>query len=129
MKSIKKTLIYGLLTWLIPFIIAIPFYSRDGQPLIDIFLFKTIMIVVSSIAGAIFLILYFKKVTEDYLREGLVIGLIWLAINWILDFIVLIPMAKMDIGTYFAQIGLRYLTIPIFSITIGFLLNYQKVKK
>ena len=129
MKSIKKTLIYGLLTWLIPFIVAIPFYSRDGQPLIDIFLLKSIMIVIGSVTGAIFLILYFKKVTKNYLREGLFIGLIWLAINWILDFIVLVPMAKMDIGTYFAQIGLKYLTIPIFSITIGFLLNYQKVKK
>lgn len=129
MKSIKKTLLYGILTWLIPFIIAIPFYSRDGQPLIDIFLLKSIMIIVGSIVGAVFLILYFKKVTENYLREGLIIGLIWLAINLILDFIILIPMAKMDIGTYFAQVGLRYLTIPISSVTIGLLLDFQKAKK
>ncbi len=125
MKSIKKTLIYGFLTWLIPFIIAIPFYSRDGQPLIDIFLLKSIMIVVGSTTGAIFLILYFKKVTENYLREGLKIGLIWLAINLILDLIVLVPMAKMSIGVYFSQIGLRYLMIPIFSATIGFLLKLK----
>lgn len=128
MKSIKKTLLYGFLVWLVPFIVAIPLYSRDGQPLIDIFLLKSIMIVVGSIMGAIFLILYFKKVTKNYLREGLLVGIIWLAINWILDFIVLVPMAKMDIGTYFAQIGLRYLTIPIFSITIGILLNSKKTK-
>jgi Na+/proline symporter len=129
MKSIKKTLLYGFLVWLLPFAVAIPFYSRDGQPLIDIFLLKSIMIIVGSVAGAVFLILYFKKVTENYLREGLIIGLIWLAINWILDFIILVPMANMDIGTYFAQIGLRYLTIPIFSVTIGLLLNFQKAKK
>ena len=129
MKSIKQTLLFGFLVWLIPFIIAITFYSRDGQPLIDIFLLKSIMIVAGSITGAIFLILYFKKVTKNYLREGLIVGLIWLAINWILDFIVLVPMAKMDIGTYFIQVGLRYLTIPIFSISIGFLLDYKKAKK
>ncbi len=129
MKSIKKTLLYGFLIWLIPFAVAIPFYSRDGQPLIDIFLLKSIMIIVGSVAGAVFLILYFKKVTENYLREGLIIGLIWLTINWILDFIILVPMAKMDIGTYFAQVGLGYLTIPIFSITLGLLLDFQKAKK
>ncbi|MCG2713132.1 MAG: hypothetical protein L6416_12530, partial [Candidatus Omnitrophica bacterium] len=61
--------------------------------------------------------------------EGLIIGLIWLAINLILDFIILIPMAKMNIGTYFAQVGLRYLTIPIFSITVGYLMDFQKNKK
>ena len=87
------------------------------------------MIVVGSTTGAIFLILYFKKVTENYLREGLMIGLIWLAINLILDLIVLVPLAKMSIGIYFSQIGLRYLMIPIFSTTIGFLLNLQKTKK
>jgi len=129
MKSIKKTLLFGFLIWLIPFIIAIPFYSKDGQPLIDIFLLKSIMIVVGAITGAFFLILYFKKVTENYFREGLIIGLIWLVINWIIDFIVLVPMAKMDTGTYFVQIGLRYLIIPIFSVSIGFLLDYKKVKK
>ena len=85
------------------------------------------MIVVGSFTGAIFLILYFKKVTESYFREGLVIGLIWLAINWVLDFVILVPMAKMDIGAYFAQIGLRYLTIPIFSIAVGYLMDFQKM--
>lgn len=129
MKSIKKTLLYGFLVWLLPFLVAIPFYSRDGQPLIDIFLLKSIMIIVGSVAGAVFLILYFKKVTENYLNEGLIIGLIWLAINWILDFIILVPMTGIDITTYFTQIGLRYLTIPIFSVTIGLLLNFQKAKK
>ena len=67
MVDVPIDLLYGFLTWLIPFIIAIPFYSRDGQPLIDIFLLKSIMIVVGSTTGAIFLILYFKKVTENHL--------------------------------------------------------------
>ena len=85
------------------------------------------MIVVSSITGAVFLILYFKKVTKNYINEGLLVGLIWLAINWILDFIILVPMAKMDVATYFTQIGLRYLTIPVFSITVGLLLNFKEI--
>ena len=128
-KKVLVILLYGFLLWLIPFIIAVFFYSRDGQLLIEIFLFKSIMIVSGSITGSIFLILYFKKIIEKYFREGLMIGLIWLALSWILDFIILIPMSKMDIATYFTQIGLRYLIIPIFSMTIGFLMDRQKVKR
>ena len=119
MTSIGKALIFGVLTWPVPFVAAIFFYTQDGQLRIDVFLFKSIMIVVGSVTGAFFLLLYFRKVTERYCREGILIGLIWLAINWGLDFGVPIPMSGMDVGTYVAQIGLRYLIIPVFSVTIG----------
>ncbi|MEE8576177.1 MAG: hypothetical protein V3T31_02880 [candidate division Zixibacteria bacterium] len=125
MKSIKHTLAFGFLTWLIPFAVAIPFYSKDGQLLIDIFLFKSIMMIVGAAAGALFMVLYFKKVTESFLREGLWLGLIWLVINLILDFAVLLPLANMSASDYITQIGLRYLIIPIFSSTIGYLLHLR----
>ena len=32
-------------SWLIPFIVSIPFYGKGGVPMIDIFLLKTIMII------------------------------------------------------------------------------------
>ena len=99
------------------------FYGRDGRLSIDIFLFKTIMIVLGAVIGAVFLILYFKRVDENHLREGIILGLIWLAVNWGLDLIVLVPMSKMSLGVYFSQIGLRYLNIPIYSFTIGYLLG------
>ena len=119
MHSLKSALIYGFLVWLIPFVAAVPFYSPEGEPIIDIFLFKTIMIVVGSLAGAFFLLRYFKGVTADFVREGMMIGVIWLAMNWALDFAVLLQMSDMTIGAYFTEIGLRYLTMPIFSIAIG----------
>ncbi len=128
MKSIGKALLFGFLTWLVPFVVAIFFYTQEGQLRIDIFLFKSIMIVVGSVTGAFFLLLYFRKVTEYYCREGILIGLIWLAINWALDFGVLIPMSAMDVGTYVAQIGLRYLIIPVFSVTIGCAMSAQADK-
>lgn len=129
MNSISKTFLYGFLTWLIPFVLAIPFYSKDGQLSIDIFLFKTIMMLGGAIAGAWFLILYFRKVTEAFLREGVRLGLIWLAINLLLDFLILIPMSGMSVDDYIIQIGLRYLMIPIFSTTIGCLLSFHKTSR
>ena len=119
MKSMGKALLFGVLTWLVPFVVAVFFYTQEGQLRIDIFLFKSIMIVVGAVTGALFLSLYFRKVTQHYYREGILLGLIWLAINWALDFGVLIPMSGMDVGTYATQIGLRYLIIPVFSVTVG----------
>jgi hypothetical protein len=37
----------------------------------------------------------------------------------VLDAVVLLPLSGMGAGTYMAQIGLRYLTIPIIAIGIG----------
>ena len=123
MKSIKNTIIYGGFTWLIPFLTSILFFSKNGKPLMDIFFIESIMILVGSISGTIFLILYFKDLEENYLKEGVYIGITWFIMNCLLDFCILIPKSDMNIVTYFEQIGLRYLIIPIYSISIGILLD------
>lgn len=120
MKKYLKIALFGFLTWVIPFVISFFFYSKEGQPVIDIFLFKTIMIVVGSITGAILLVIYFKKLTDNYLKEGILVGIAWFLMNIILDILVLLPMSKMPLGMYFSAIGLRYLVIPVMSIAIGY---------
>lgn len=123
MHSWKKAFLYGLLTWLIPFALAVPFYSKDGGLSIDIFLFKSIMIVFGSLVGLALIVSYFKGVDKAFLREGVLVGSIWLVMNWVFDFIFFVLVTKMDVGTYFVQVGMRYLTIPIYSIAIGALLK------
>ena len=44
-------------------------------------------------------------------------------INWVFDGLVLLPMSGMDASTYFAQIGIRYLVIPVISVSMGFVLE------
>ena len=51
----------------------------------------------------------FKGVHARFIREGALLG-----------GVVLLPLSGMDAGTYMAQIGLRYLTIPIIAIGIGY---------
>lgn len=121
MKKAIKIILYGFLTWLIPFLISFFFYNKDAQLVIDIFLFKSIMIVLATAVGLLFLILYFRKITGNYLHEGIMVGLVWFAINILLDIVILIPMSKMNISEYFAQIGLRYLIIPMMSIAMGYI--------
>ena len=124
-KNIRNIL-YGFLAWLIPFVTAFFFYSKDGGLVIDIFLFKSIMIVVGAISGAFLLISYFKKISNSYLREGIIVGLTWFSINILLDLLVLIPMSGMSVADYFTHIGLRYRVMPVMSITVGAALANKK---
>ena len=128
MKKMGKLIGFGILTWLVPFVIACFFYTPDGKLVIDKFLFKSIMIVVASINGALLLIIYFKKIEESYLKTGCVVGITWLVINWGLDLLILVPMAKMSLPAYFAEIGLRYLMIPVMSIAMGRVADQVHVK-
>ena len=124
-KNIRNIL-YGFLAWLIPFVTAFFFYSKEGGLVIDIFLFKSIMIVVGAISGAFLLVSYFKRIHANYLMEGIVVGFTWFAINILLDLLVLVPMSEMSRADYFAQIGLRYLFMPVMSIMVGAVLANKK---
>ncbi len=119
MNKYLKNLLFGFLSWLIPFVASIFFYGREGTLTIDVFLFKSIMIVVGSISAAILLVMYFKRVSTDYLKEGIIIGLTWFAINIVLDLLVLLPMSGMTMPDYFTQIGIRYIVIPVMTISVG----------
>ena len=118
-----RNILYGFLAWFIPFASAFLFYTSEGKLRIDIFLFKSIMIVVGSISAAILLVSYFKKINGNYLIEGVSLGFTWLVISLGLDLLVLVPMSGMSVPEYFGQIGLRYVVIPVFCITIGIVLK------
>ncbi|OYD15053.1 hypothetical protein CH333_06690 [candidate division WOR-3 bacterium JGI_Cruoil_03_44_89] len=73
MKKLLKIVGFAILLWLIPFVVSCFFYSRTGEPLFDIFLIKTIMIVLSSVLGAVLLVIYFKGITRNYPIEGITV--------------------------------------------------------
>ena len=129
MNQNLKLVLFGLLTWIIPFIAGFFFYSEEGQLTIDIFLFKSIMIVLSSFIGVILLVKYFETIKSYFLKSGMIVGFAWFAINILLDMLILLPMMGQDFGTYFAQIGIRYLNAPIIAIGMGYLLQKKKLKK
>jgi len=129
MKFIKKNIIFGILVWIIPFVISFAFYSPNGELTINKIFFKTIMLVIGTSIGIFLIVKYFKAVESDFLKEGILLGISWLLINWVLDFIVLIPMTDISYLTYFTEIGLRYLTFPIISIGIAYLLKHKHIEK
>lgn len=129
MYSWKKALGFGLVTWLVPFIVAIPFYGPDGAPRVDIHLFKSIMIVVATFVGCSLLVKYFKGVTKDYVKTACQVGWLWFGLNIVLDLLILLPLSGLSLTDYITQIGLRYLMIPIIATAFGYILkNQSKIK-
>ena len=110
-----RTTVFGLLSWLIPFLASFPFFSPDQGLLVPLPLFKSLMVVIGSGVALILFVWLFARI-KLVRGAGLVIGLYWLAINCLLDVLILIPMSGSDLGTWFTDIGLRYLVIPMMGV-------------
>jgi hypothetical protein len=112
-----KSVFCGILSWLVPFAVSLPFYGKDGVPVIPVGALKSLMVLAGGASGA-YLLLRVLRQRPPLKQAGLVIGLLWLAINVSLDLLVLVPLANMSLRAYFGEIGLRYALIPIMSVTI-----------
>ncbi|MDP1803329.1 MAG: hypothetical protein Q8L81_18345 [Bacteroidota bacterium] len=120
---IYRNIWLGFLSWLIPFAISFFCYKPDGQLIMEYSTFKSIMTISGTVSGSYLLYQYFKAVSTHFVFNGIVVGLSWVAINVLLDSIILIPMMKVSFSVYFLSIGLSYVSIPAISMAMGFLLD------
>ncbi len=117
MVSVRKALLYGLLAWVIPFAVSfLVFPLRESWRA----LFESIMPVAVAMTVAALSVSYFRGVRAKGVREGVLLGLIWLGISLAIDLLMFSggPM-KMGLGEYMADIGLTYVMIPAITIAIG----------
>jgi hypothetical protein len=124
MAAKGKAILYGFLIWLSAFVVAFLIFPlrESSRPL-----FESIMPVAVTTATAVFAVIYFRRVREGFLREGVVLGCLWLAINVVIDLPLMLtggPM-QMTLGQYIADIGLTYLVVP--AVTIGIGLSCEQV--
>jgi Na+/proline symporter len=130
MKYISKLVGYGFLTWLVPFVVSFAFFDVKTQELVisEVF-FKTIMVVTGALVGTVLLVMYFRKVEKRFLWQGFLVGVVWLLINWGLD-LLMVWRGFFDMGyvQYFEEIGLRYLSILIYSVGVGYVLQVKSLK-
>ncbi len=113
-----KAVLFGFLVWLAAFAAAFVIFPlrESSRPL-----FESIMPVVLASATAALAVLYFRQVSRDYVREGIALGVLWFAMNILIDAPLMLvggPM-KMTLGEYMADIGVTYLLIPAITIGIG----------
>jgi hypothetical protein len=118
-----RLIVLGFITWLVPFILSFGFYDRTGNLNVSYGFFKSVMIVVSSLTGMWMLIYHLNFIHKNFVREGFITGISWLAINYLLDLLVLVPMSGMSVGQYFLTIGLGYLQIPVICLAVGMIVQ------
>ncbi len=119
MKSFLRVFLYGLAVWVIPFVASIIIFPlrENERPL-----FESIMPVIVAIAVVIFCSLYLSKVDLNFLKEGILLGILWFVINIVIDLLLFSwgPM-KMSFVDYMKDIGVTYLMIPVITSGMGWL--------
>lgn len=125
MSRYLKILAFGFLTWLIPFIVSFAVFPlRASQRAF----FETIMAVAVTAVAVFFSVLYLRRASAPFLREGVLIGCAWFIINLLIDlplFMLDSPM-QMAFADYMMDIGLTYLIYPVVSVGCGYLLDQKE---
>ena len=116
-----KALAYGFILWLVPFLAALALYQVRNT---DRIFFETLMPIIITLVAVILAYFYFKGVKANFLKEGIIIGILWPVISIVLDLLMFTwgPMA-MSPADYMKDIGLTYLVYTIIMIGIGYLLE------
>jgi len=121
-KYVKWIIGFGILIWLIPFLISfVVFPLKDSnRPL-----FESIMPVVLTITVVTFSILFFKRVDKEFMKEGFIVGIVWFTISIVIDLFMFIPESSMHMPLvdYIMDIGLTYLIILVIPVGFGYMLE------
>lgn len=114
MNKNLKIIIFGLLIWLIPTIISFLISYLNILSLFDIIV---AVVVAATVIG--FSYLYFKDIDGNFVREGIIIGVIWVLVSIILDLVlIIVGVTKLSLANYVIYVAPVYIIIP--AITIGF---------
>ncbi|MBL7852243.1 MAG: hypothetical protein JNN04_15170 [Cyclobacteriaceae bacterium] len=125
-QLLTKNLLMGFLSWLIPFVASFFFFRPGGEMVVPYATFKGIITVVGVGSGSYLLYRYFLLVSDQFARQGIIVGISWMLINLVLDMIFLMPMAKLSFSEYLLTIGISYLSIPPIAVCMGYLLEEKK---
>ena len=115
-----RAVLIGLLSWFIPFVVGFLLFpiKKANAPL-----FSSLMYLVVLATAGLLLLWYFRKRAVSF-GEAAAVGTLWMAINLILDYPMFAfgPMKMTPLG-YYSEIGLVYLTFPLFSMLAAWLAN------
>lgn len=114
MNKTLKIIIFGLVVWLLPSIVTLLISHRN-----EFYLFDVISALSIALTVIMFSYLYFKSINTHFIREGVIIGLVWLFISLILDvLLIFLGITKLSLIQYAIYIAPLYIIVP--AITIGF---------
>ena len=120
MNKNLKIVLFGFLVWLIPFMVSFFIYPLK-TPMYS--LFESIMSLLIAVAAVIFSYFYFKDIGTNFVREGVVTGIVWFIIAIVIDLVMFLPASPMHMNftEYMMTVGVKYLIIPVVTIGSGYL--------
>lgn len=123
MNIYARAVLLGLLSWLVPLLASFGLYPLKGS---NAALFSSAMFLVVLATAGVLLAFYFLH-RELRIAEAVWVGLLWLGMNLVLDFPMFAfgPM-KMTAMAYYSEIGLVYLTFPLFAVLAGTLAKHRE---
>lgn len=110
----------GIVLWAVLFAASIPLLGLNTS---DPLAFKAIMACLGSLIGGIAAAVYFLSVHEHYLREAIITAITWMVVNWLLDYVALLPFTHETVPQYFMHIGVEYIGMFGSLVAIGYLLQ------
>ena len=119
MNKAVKIIGYGAVVWLATFIEGFLLYTQAGEPRLNLELTFNIFMLTTLLVGLALLAVYFKSLSGDYIREGIVIGVSWQVLHTLLDLFILLPLFDMKISTWWLQIGSGHFILPMMAIAMG----------
>jgi len=119
MNKNLKIVLFGFLVWLIPFVVSFFIYPLK-TPIYS--LFESIMSILIAFAAVIFSYLYFNGIKTNFVREGIVTGIVWFVVAIVIDLSMFMPASPMhmDFTDYMVTIGVKYLIIPVVTTGSGY---------
>jgi hypothetical protein len=124
MYSYPRAILYAIILWAVNFLFTFFIYPLKAE---NLMLFASLRMVAMTLICVVLTIMYFRDVEEHLIREGALLGTIWLIASIILDqgpFVWgLLRLSFMD---YVADTGLSHLVYPVITIGAGFLLSTDK---
>jgi hypothetical protein len=122
MNKTAKIINYGLLVWLIPSLITV----ISGPFLAAINIFEIISAVAIAVTVMVFSYLYLKGITENFIKESVLVGISWLIISIVLDIIlILLGISQLTLINYTMYVAPLYIIIPAITIGLGLYMNQR----
>ncbi|MBI5679900.1 MAG: hypothetical protein HZC47_03265 [Methanobacterium sp.] len=114
---------YGFLIWLITSLITavLGFFSSA------LIIYEIISAATIAITVIMFSYLYLKDTKMNFVKEGVIIGVVWLIISVILDLLmIIVGFTQLSLTSYAMYFASIYVIIPVITIGRGYLLDSKQ---
>ncbi|NYB27716.1 MAG: hypothetical protein HVN34_10410 [Methanobacteriaceae archaeon] len=113
-KKILEIIGFGFIVWLIPTIVT--YFASDAGS-VQLYDFTASVAIGGS--AVVLSYIYFKDITSHFVREGVILAIVWVLITIVLDVVLIyLGISKTSLIEYAVTIVPLYVIIP--AITIGF---------